>query len=420
MSEQSSTLYEEIDLRPYIEALIGNWYWLLAAAIVAGIGAFVVASLASPTYEATSIVTVTEPRFDISFDPRIETTERIQANMAAYPDLAMSDAVLQELYLSINTWPESIGSMENLRNHISAETGAGNNLLRLAVILEDPVLAAKVANTWAEVFIDTANLLYGLQGETPFSFLEAQLELADQELARAEEALIAFQAGNEAAILENELQAFTSAQGDHLNNQQVIGDALRNTRLFQEQLRSLPQGAKVPPSTQLALFILQSQAYGLDDSNLDLQLTGTENLFDLSPAEQEIALSLLAASLETKVRELELEIEELSPEILDTQQQLEEVSLEAARLELERSLALDTYATLARTVEEARIAAQDDNTQIKLASEAEVPTNEVGSSRILATVVAAALAFVLVALFIILATWWKSFSSTRNKGQPGD
>ena len=50
---------EEIDLRPYIEALISKWYWIVGAAVVAGVVAFIVTSMLPPSYEATALVAVT-------------------------------------------------------------------------------------------------------------------------------------------------------------------------------------------------------------------------------------------------------------------------------------------------------------------------------------------------------------------------
>ncbi|MCZ7671650.1 MAG: Wzz/FepE/Etk N-terminal domain-containing protein [Chloroflexi bacterium] len=52
---------EEIDLKPYIEALITKWYWIMGAAILAGVVAFIVSSALPPKYQATALVAVTQP-----------------------------------------------------------------------------------------------------------------------------------------------------------------------------------------------------------------------------------------------------------------------------------------------------------------------------------------------------------------------
>ena len=56
---------DEIDLRAYIEVLLRHWKWIIALAVLAAIAAFVVNSLLPFTYEADSVVIVTEPRYQL-------------------------------------------------------------------------------------------------------------------------------------------------------------------------------------------------------------------------------------------------------------------------------------------------------------------------------------------------------------------
>ena len=70
---EASSLEEEIDLRPYIEALIKGWKWIVGAGLIVAIAAFGMSSLLPSTYEATSLVAITETRQNIQFDPRIQT-----------------------------------------------------------------------------------------------------------------------------------------------------------------------------------------------------------------------------------------------------------------------------------------------------------------------------------------------------------
>lgn len=407
MSEQSSTLYEEIDLRPYIEVLVRNWYWIVGAALVSGILVYLVISIFPPTYEASALVAVTEPRFNIQFDPRLEATESGQLNAQAYPDLAMSDVVLEELYASLSIWPEQIESAERLRTNLIAEADAGNSLLRLTVTLSDPVLASEVANQWAQVFIDRANQIYGVQGGTPLTFLETQLALAEEDLSIAEEALVEFQSSNQSVILRNQLQAYSRAQLSLLEEQQSISNAIRNATVLQSQLADLPGDQSAPVSSQLTALLLQSKAYGLSESFLELQLSGEDQIFTLTNEEQLLLLDDLIRALRFKIEEIESETSALEPEILSAQKRLQESELAANRLENRRVLAQDTYTTLARTVEEARIAAEDDNAQIQLASASAVPLEPSGSGRLLFAVMAAIGMGLLTAILVLARYIWR-------------
>ncbi|NCF68576.1 MAG: lipopolysaccharide biosynthesis protein, partial [Chloroflexi bacterium] len=52
---------EEIDLRPYVEALLRNWKWIIGAGILAALIALGFSFLMPSTYEATALVAVSEP-----------------------------------------------------------------------------------------------------------------------------------------------------------------------------------------------------------------------------------------------------------------------------------------------------------------------------------------------------------------------
>ncbi len=85
---------QEISLRPYIEAVLSKWYWILGLGLLAGILAYVATHfLVSPTYEATALVSVIESRQRVQFDPRIVTVDENQP-LRAYPEIALSDELL--------------------------------------------------------------------------------------------------------------------------------------------------------------------------------------------------------------------------------------------------------------------------------------------------------------------------------------
>ena len=98
---------EEIDLRQYVEVLIRSWGWIAGLALVAAAAALGVSFLIPPTYEATALVAVTEPRYVMRFDPRFETVNSVQPAYQAYPELAASDDLLQDLLASLSPVPET-------------------------------------------------------------------------------------------------------------------------------------------------------------------------------------------------------------------------------------------------------------------------------------------------------------------------
>jgi len=85
---------EEIDLRPYIEALIKKWYWIVGVGVITAVIAFIITSLLPPSYSATALVTIIDTREIIQLDEGIEDVVGNQP-LAAFPELALSDEVLR-------------------------------------------------------------------------------------------------------------------------------------------------------------------------------------------------------------------------------------------------------------------------------------------------------------------------------------
>ena len=55
-------LEEEFELRPYFEGLLRNLKWIIGAAFIAALVTLMVSFLIPPTYEATTLDAVTDPR----------------------------------------------------------------------------------------------------------------------------------------------------------------------------------------------------------------------------------------------------------------------------------------------------------------------------------------------------------------------
>lgn len=434
---------EEIDLREYVLVLLRYWKWIVGGAAIAAVVALVVSFLLPPTYEATALVAVTKPRYVMQFDPRFETLNDIQPNYKAYPELAASDEILQELLGALNPLPEDIETLQDLQKKVEAESGADPSIVRLTVRHRDPQEAARIANAWAELFVERANELYGGQGEAEVQFFEAQLERAEAELEAAEQALIAFQARNRAAILQNQLNSYKQTQADYLADQRTIAYITQDIKGLQEQLAGQPADRPVSLADQLTSLFLQIEAFNpqtstpiqLQDTDengtpyrecyfnaqtfipidfnaqtsmpIHLQVDSATALSERSLSEQIAFLDDLVRVLEEKSAEIDNRLAELEPQILALQQELQEVRTEEERLTRARDVARETYMTLARKAEEARIAAEDASGEVRLASRAAVPQKPASPRKLLNTAVAGALALMVGVFWAFFAEWWR-------------
>ena len=405
MSEFSD---QEIDLRPYIEALIDKWYWIAGTGVAFAVLGLIVSFMMAPTYEATALVAISKPRQRVQFDPRIQTVADDEQPVNAYPELALSDELLMEVINQLSG--ENGYSLAELRGKFDAEPGGDPSILRLTVSDVDPTTAAELANVWAELFVTWASQIYGDQGDDQLLFFESQLAEAEAELEAAEEALIDFQARNRSGILDNKLLALQQTQADYLAKQ-------RQTDLILQDIESLlgQEGSIHSDQAsidQLASLVLQIRALGGVPGSIETTMPwqiqlNVDGQSDLSAEEQRAIISNLHDMLFAQSKQIEERLEELEPQLLSVQQQKQEANAEENRLGRDYELSDETYTALARTVDEKRITSQDTTSGVKLASRTAVPENPAGPRRILIAAGASLLGIALATGGIVLITWWR-------------
>ena len=410
---------EEIDLRPYIEALVKNWMWIIGAAVIAGVVALAVSSFLPPSYEATALAAVTESSAVVEFDPRIRSVDDGQP-LKAYPEIALSDDLMAALLAEIVETTPDITSIEDLRKILDASAGADDSLLRLTVTYHDPEQTAEIANRWAELFVTRVNEIYGSTGGDQLFFFEAQLADAETELNATEQALIEFQSRNRALILENRLSALRQAQANQLEKQQQIASILQDTTGLLEQLGEGTTEEAAGYSDQLTALLLQVRAFGGSGDGGDTAVpwqiqVDTSQLERISREEQIAGLTGLQAALMAQLAGINAALEELEPQILEIQQQKQEADTESSRLTRNQTVAEETYTALARKVEEERITSQDTGSGVKLVGKTAVPEEPVSPRKLINAIVAGMLG-AMVAVIVILFRQWQYDNRVETEG----
>ena len=155
-----------------------------------------------------------------------------------------------------------------------------------------------------------------------------------------------------------------------------------------------------------AFNLLQVKALDAQASTpIQLQVNSGESISDKSPAEQIAFLDDLVAILEAKSSEIDGRLAELEPQTLALQERPQEVTAESERLVNARDLASETYLTLSRKLEEARISAQEENGVLQVGSYAAIPEKAVSPRKLMNTAVAGALGLML-GVFAAFALHW--------------
>ena len=411
---------EEIDLRVYVQVLLRCWKWIVGLALVAAVTAFVVSSLLPSTYEASSVVIITQPRYQMQFDPRFETVGQWTPAYKAFPTLATSDETLQGVIDTYTPSPEAhieewrLGTLAEM---VEATSEGDPSLVVLKVHSRSPEDAAGIANLWANQFTMLGNGIYG-GTEKDVAFFEEQGNQARQALDRADAALIEFQARNQSSIVDAQLSSYRQTQTDYLAGQRAIAYIVQDIQGLRDQLAQQPGDQPASLADDLTALFLQVKAFDAEASTpIQLQVNSAASFSNKSLAEQIAFLDDLVVTLEAKSSETNERLAELEPQILALQQSLQEINVESDLLTSARDLAHETYMTLARKLEEARIAAQEENGMLQVGSYTAIPEKPVSPRRMLNTAVAGALGGMLGVFGAFAIEWWQG---DGERGRQGD
>lgn len=182
---------DTLDWRPLFDRVAAGWRTVALAALVAA-GLALAWQLANPArYQAEVILTVARPNAPMTLDPRFAAPEpnaafpyRV-ASLRAYPELVLSDGIAQAVLDALHKSPTSptqsgaaedgaaqgdiapdgsalaFSDIDELRDHVESEAVAEGALIAIRARARTPAAAARLANTWAEVFIQQMDEVLG-------------------------------------------------------------------------------------------------------------------------------------------------------------------------------------------------------------------------------------------------------------------
>ena len=409
---------EEIDLRAYVGVLIRYWKWIAGLAIVAAVAAFAVSAFLPPTYEAPAVVIITEPRYQMQFDPRFKTVDQWTPAYRAFPTLATSDEVLQRVLVIHTPSPGArieAWTLRNLSTMVEASSEGDPSLVALRVRSRSAEDAAAIANLWADALVERGNAIYS-DREEDVAFFEEQVAMAEEALNQADQALVEFEARSQANTVDAQLESLLQTQADYLADQRAIAYIVQDIQGLRDQLAQQPGDRPISLADDLTALLLQIKAFNLlqvkaldaqVSTPIQLQVSSAESFSDKNPAEQIAFLDDLAATLEAKSVETDERLADLEPRIMALQRQLQQITAEGERLTDARDLTSETYMTLVRKLEEARISAQEQNGVLQVGSYAAVPEKPVAPRKMLNTAVAGVLGLMLGVLGAFAMEWWQ-------------
>ncbi len=169
------------ELRRYT-LLFWQWAWLLLLSIVVfGVAAFLLSKNITPIYQATTSVLINEAPANKTTDyTSIVTSERLAQT---YAQLMVKTPVLEAVIdrLGIQRDPE------DLEQGIQVQTTNDTQLIEIEVEDTNPLIAAAIANTLVDVFIENNQALQASRYATTKKSLETQLARLDEQIKQTSE-----------------------------------------------------------------------------------------------------------------------------------------------------------------------------------------------------------------------------------------
>jgi uncharacterized protein involved in exopolysaccharide biosynthesis len=410
----------EIDLRKYILLIFKHWWQILIFAAIVAILAFTVVTITSKdSYQASALVAITKPRYQLNFNSAIEALN-IQPANNAFLDLATSDDVIKQVYDQWTDRPSSIKDLQDFRGRVlQVKSGSDLSILKLIVTTENPDDSASLANQWAEELIAKANAIYFSQDQQ-LIFLEDQLTNAKNDLNQADKALVNFQAQNQLNILTNQLNSVLQNQRDYLALQRNIAYLDNSLQGLRSQLVSNPSD-KATIADQLSALLLQFQTFNsltmgsVNTIPLQIQFTDPASFGSLENQAQIKILDNLAAGIQDRATQVGEDLKTLEPQILNLQQSVQQYQADQDKLQNTRDIAQQTYTTLAQSVDQTRISSSDPSDELQLASSALPPPQPLPRNRLRNTLIAGFVGVFLAVIAVLVWEWWRGQPVQKEK-----
>lgn len=217
-------------------------------------------------------------------------------------------------------------------------------------------------------------------------------------------------------VISSTLSSRQQQQSAHLSRQHQISELIADTHDLHSHLSGDDSSLPITFADQLTALSLQLRAYNAAlQLPIQLQLDNSNSTSEATRSRQVASLENLIMALESRYEDLAQDISDLEPEILDLQGEFQEAQAEFSLLTLNRNIAQETYQSLARTVDEERITAEDMTRGIRLASRAAVPNQPVGSRVFAYSVIVALFVFALAVLIISIINWIGSGAGASNE-----
>ncbi len=408
---------EKIDSREYINVLLKRKGIIILIFLIAVSTAALLSYFAlKPVYEASTILMISKPKYQVELEPKIQTQILPEISFATYESLIKDTEIEEEVIKKLNLdQPPYELTPGDLQEMITIESLKDTNLIKLNLQASDPKLAKDIANVWASLFVEKNKDLNLQESKEAQEFIEEQLKIPKQNLSTIEEEILKFNETNKIEILENEIKGKAAKV---LNYELMVADAklsLEKEKAKREQfIVELNSQDKV---LKLNKSIVDDQFFHQLVSNIIKGNLGAINLTyvseEINPIYYNFAQQLISS--EISINSLLAEENQLIKNINDFNMKLEIIMKELAqekltqsRLERKYDTAKGVYDVLSQKNEEVKIAVATESGLVKIASLAYEPRKPIKPNKKLNISIAGVLGlFIGISVAFFLEFWQK-------------
>lgn len=354
-------------------ALLQKRVWLiLGCALGAGLVVLVITFIVPPKFDAESAVALVQNGVDLNFDPKFKTLSEQQvasslidqtarrkalATIASSPDIAT--LVISQLGARV---PDDLREPSKMVRAINARSDG--DLIRITARAGSPEQATLIANTWAQVFADRVNTIYG-DGPLTSAQVQAQADTYKQAYDQAETALVAYLATNPTGPLSRALQEKQNTLGDSLAVGNHLDRMLADAQSLRDRLAKNSADSGV--GNELAKLVLEANSFSAatnlptgaqsgTTAPITLQFQINSQELSANPAQLLNDVDALIAALNARREQVRSnDVTQLQQDVNQLQSQLEQERAHSQELTQARDLAWSTYTTLATKVQEVTV-----------------------------------------------------------------
>jgi len=198
---------EEIDLREYINVLLKRKGIIILIFLIAVITAALVSYFyLKPVYEASTILMISKPKYQVELEPKIQTQFTPEVSLATYESLIKDREIEEEVIKKLNLdQPPNELTPGNLQGMITIESLKNTNLIKMNLQAGEPKLAKDIANVWAALFVEKNKDLNLQESKEAQGFIEEQLQISDKNLTKIEEEIRKFDQTNNINAMDKEI-----------------------------------------------------------------------------------------------------------------------------------------------------------------------------------------------------------------------